>query len=155
MGMKLIIFPLLIMFTAAILGQVVSTSQLGNSVDGSVSGGSFSGGISINGNQSTVSGGEQLNFGIDPSTGAIAIIITALALGSVVGIQVVGSGLNAVSSMAIFKLTTLYVIWGLVGVLGIGTISAIPYFGWIIFFALTLAYTLGAIGQVSFSGGTE
>lgn len=154
MSMKLIIFPLLIMFFAALLGQLVTTSEL-EQIDPArqIQGGQWGGNITVDGTAQRIESDEQFNFGIDPVSGAIAIIVTLIALGGVVGIQVLGSGLNSVSSMAIFKLTAFYSIWAIVAVLGIGTILAIPIFGWVIFFALTLAYTIGAIGQVSFSGG--
>jgi hypothetical protein len=94
--------------------------------------------------------GSSLPFGLDLNTGVIAVLITAVAIGTVSGILVLGSGVNTVSTMIVFKSSLFFMIWALFSITGLAMLIAIPLFGWVIYLFLTLIYSIGVAQQIGF-----
>lgn len=92
--------------------------------------------------------GYDLTAGFDVENGVLALIIGLIALGAVAGIQVVGSGLSDFSVSVIYKSIAFYAIWGLLSAFGLDALTAIPIFGWLLYFILTIVYSAGIIQQI-------
>ena len=102
--------------------------------------------ITINGTTSTFgTSGNIVYFFIDPTQGAIILITTIFIIGAVIGIQILGSGLNEASSRA-FMYGIFYIgIWVILSVPSYPLIIGISLFGAIIYSVLTLFYAIGVI----------
>lgn len=95
---------------------------------------------------------EDVAFALDPITGGIALIITLAAIGGVLGIQFLGSGLND-SSVRIIMIGIFYTgLWAILSVLSMNLIFAIEIFGGLIYMILTILYAIGVVGKY-FGGG--
>jgi hypothetical protein len=91
-------------------------------------------------------------FTVDEFWGLIFIIVIIAIIGAFMGIQIFGSGM---SSRSIHLLTTavIYVgIWGLFSMMAMDLLIDIPYFGAVIWFALTFLYAFGVIRKFTESG---
>jgi len=91
----------------------------------------------------------QATFSIDVLTGAIAIIVGIIALATLLGIQILGSGLSDTSVRLISILSAYIGLWSVLSVLCIPLIIEIEIFGQLIYIGLTLAYTIGVIEKIS------
>ena len=97
-------------------------------------------------------------FAIDTSTivGAITIIsITLIAVASVVGISVVGSGLNPQSARIVVLAITYTGLWVLLSTLAYSLIVSIEIFGGVIYVTITIAYVIGVIQSISGGGSGD
>jgi len=93
----------------------------------------------------------NLNLSFDMTTGLVAIIIGAIALG-LIGIKVLGSGLDPQSVKIIWNGIVFYGLWLIFSVLAYNSIITIPSFGVIFWFMITFIYSLGVFGKMG-SGG--
>jgi len=106
------------------------------------------------GNQ-TLNGTEQqleleqgsLDLGFDMTIGLVAVIVGAIALG-LIGLHVLGSGLDSNSVKLIWNGIVFYGLWLIFSVLGYNSIVSIPIFGIIFWFILTFIYSLGVFGRM-------
>lgn len=97
---------------------------------------------------------DDVNFGLDPITGGIALIIALSVVGALIGIQFVGSGLND-SSVRIIMLAIFYGgLWAILSLLAYNLIVAIEVFGGMIYLVLTILYAVGVV-QLYFGGVSE
>lgn len=96
-----------------------------------------------------VSGLYNTTFGIDALTGALSIIIGLIAVASIVGIQVLASGISEQSVRTIIIIIGYAGIWGVFSVLAINLILSIELFGVIIYISLTILYTIGVMNKIS------
>jgi hypothetical protein len=85
------------------------------------------------------------------TTGLIALIIVLVVVGVVAGIRVLGSGLSSYSVMLIHKSTVYYGLWGVFSAFSFGLFLGIPIFGVLIWFALTLVYSIGFFSTLNSS----
>lgn len=108
----------------------------------------------VNGTTTTFSiGSGDVAFGLDALTGGIALIIALSVIGGILGIQILGSGLND-SSVKIIMVAIFYGgLWAILSVLSMNLIIAIEVFGGIIYLMLTIVYAIGVVGK--FFGGGE
>ncbi len=86
--------------------------------------------------------------GVDSLTGALTIIIILVALALVVGIQVLGSGLNDTTVKTIIVITGYASVWGIFSVLSINLIISIQIFGTLIYLFLTIIYVIGVVDKL-------
>jgi hypothetical protein len=114
--------------------------------------------ITMSGNQTLDNDTSQLSqeqtnavFNIDMTTGLIALIIVLVVVGVVAGIRVLGSGLSSYSVMLIHKSTVYYGLWGVFSAFSFGLFLGIPIFGVLIWFALTLVYSIGFFSTLNSS----
>lgn len=92
--------------------------------------------------------GYEINPEFSFQTGIIALIIVMIAVGVIAGIHVLGSGLSDTSINVIYKSVFFYSVWILLSVFGYPAINSVPVFGWILYFTLTLLFSLGVVEQI-------
>lgn len=91
----------------------------------------------------------SINASFDLQTGVLALVIIMIAIGVVVGFNVVGSGPNSQATKIIYTSLFFFTLWGLLSVFGLPAIIAVPIFGWVFYFFLTLFYSVGIIQQIN------
>lgn len=84
-------------------------------------------------------------FDITSTLGLIALIIGFMAIAAVVGIKIVGSGIGENSSQIIMQFTMWLAIWGVFSAMALPFVMAMETLGTIVYFTLTLIYTLGLV----------
>ena len=126
-GERLIIFPLVISFLAAIPTFLTSTSE------------------------TLVFSFLGFNFDITFSDFFLLLTGIVAVISIVAGINFLGSGLNDSATHILFKITTFGLLW--VFLIGISGIGGIPYVGIIIYWALSLLFFIGVILNIRGSGG--
>lgn len=88
-------------------------------------------------------------FNFDPLLTAITWIIVITVLAGVVGINVLGSGLNASSSKIIVVATAWSTAYIFFGIYGYPLIVAIPeMWGELLYISLTIVYSIGVFKQI-------
>lgn len=151
---KLLILPLILLAFSALMTQLINSEQTIYSYDDD--GNTYTWdpyNQTVNGTEIQYeTEGWTVNAGFDLQTGVIAVIIVMLAVGIVAGIQVFGSGLSEISVKVIYTSIFFYTLWLLLSVFGLPSITAVPVFGWVFYFFLTLLYSVGIVGQIN---GTE
>ena len=143
MSYKLIWTPLFILIVLAFLNILLGFNFGGYSVSDVVSTTTL-----IDGSTTTFVSEYDFSFGIDEGTGWIAILVGLLTLGAVVGANVLGSGLNDTSSKAVMTIIVFTGLWSFFSVFGWNLITGIATWGVIIWFGLTLMFTIGVIRQI-------
>jgi len=143
MSYKLIWTPLFILIVLAFLNILLGFNFGGYSVSDVVSTTTL-----IDGSTKTYVSEYDFSFGIDEGTGWIAILVGLLTLGAVVGANVLGSGLNDTSSKAVMTIIVFTGLWSFFSVFGWNLITGIATWGVIIWFGLTLMFTVGVIKQI-------
>lgn len=143
--MQLIYLPLALLLIVAVVSQGVAVS----SSFGSVTGDPLVGNLT-EGGESTELGveGYDINVGFTAQDGILAFIVAMIAVGALIGINVVGSGLSDTSVMIVYKSVAFFGLWGLISVFSFGGINAIPLVGWFLYFVLTFVYGLGVFQQI-------
>jgi len=99
--------------------------------------------------------GQDIIFSIDTTTliiSGISLIITIIAVAGILGISVLGSGLNPQSTRVIILITAYVGIWLTLSILAFNLIYSIEIFGSIIYITITLAYSIGVIKKL---GGSD
>lgn len=91
----------------------------------------------------------SVNVGIDSITGALAVIIALVGIATVVGIQVLGSGISEQSVKTIIVVIGYASIWGVFSALSLNLIVSIEIFGTIIYLFLTIMYAIGVMNRLS------
>lgn len=110
--------------------------------------------LSVNGTENVVNiPVGSFTFGISATQGAIAVLISVIALGAVVGVRVMGSGILGISAEIIVKGAFYFAMWGIFSVFAQPLIGAIPVFGVIIYLMLTIMYIVGFMQTLL--GGVE
>lgn len=89
----------------------------------------------------------SLDLSFDMTVGLVVIILGAIALG-LIGLNVLGSGLSDFSVKIIWNGIVYYGLWAVFSVLAITVILSIPYFGALLWFFLTMIYSLGVFGNM-------
>lgn len=95
---------------------------------------------------------DNFSFNLASSLGIIGIIIAAMALAAIVGIRVLGSGVNTFSVSTIVLGTVFLALWGIFSYLAISMITAASLLGVFFYMFLTILYMLGVVQQFSGSG---
>jgi len=139
-GLTLMIL-IILSFLSIILGENFISSSVNVLVDN----------ISIlNGTTSTYEvPQETVVFIIDPIAGGIAIIIAIGIIAAVLGVTVLGSGLNQASVRIILLIGAYTEIWILLSGLSANLIKSIEVFGVIIYIGLTLGYIIGVVQKIT------
>jgi len=137
---SLIILLILTVFSV-IFGASFGASVIENVIDNS---------LIIDGETTTMEvQGADLLFNIDALTGALVWIIVVIAIVSVIGINIIGSGLSE-TSVHIITLGTAYTtIWIVLSLLASPLILSIEVFGALIYVVLTIIYAIGFINKIS------
>ena len=96
----------------------------------------------------------EFSFGIDAGAGWIAILVALITVASVVGTNIIGSGLNDASTKALMTVIVFIGLWAFFSVFGWALITSIPVGGVLIWLVFTLMFSFGVISQI-FGGGSE
>lgn len=103
--------------------------------------------------QTNESGIETITVDVGSSLGFIGLVFGVMALATIAGLQVLGSGISDESVSAIVKGSALITLWGFFSAMSLALILTIPYsLGAIFYFFLTGIYTLGIINQIGHPG---
>lgn len=155
--MKLALIPLFLLIFACIFGMAYNYSLAGEDFRDDTFGGRFnSGGISDLNNYTLYEDGEGTELGFETASSsisfslggmAIALLVTTLALGAVVGINVLGSGLSQFSVKSIVVISVLMSVWLVFSTFGVSVFNTVPYFGLVLYFVLSLVYTFGVFQE--------
>lgn len=149
--------PLLMVLSLTVLGIIRGAGMVGFGADPVGDGwdgetyvdGSFEGNQTLDGESSRLSGGEgSQSINILLGTGVIIALTVSVGLVVVSGITVLGSGLNSVSVMAIFKTAFAMSLWGVCSWGAVGLLGEIPFFGLTLYFLLTFFFCIGLAGEV-------
>ena len=92
---------------------------------------------------------------MNSSLGLIALIVGLTFLAGIIGFHIFGSGENPVSVAFILLCTGLLAVWGVFSVLAMNLILELELLGPILYFALTVLYTVGIIMKIGGSSGGE
>lgn len=102
----------------------------------------------------STSGGSIIGVTINDALVFLGVVIGTIALVSVIGIQILGSGESEISIYVVVMFTALLSFWAILSLGALPLITSIPNFGAIFYVILTLMYTVGCFNTVS-GGGTE
>lgn len=159
--MKLAMIPLGLLIFACLFGVAWNMSVAGTAMSGSdvnsygdnYGSGDF-GGLD---NRTLYSDGAGTEVGFEDASNTIsfslsgmmiAIFSVALALGAIVGIQVLGTGLSQFTVKSIVVIAVMMSIWLVFSTFGYEVFDTVPYFGKIIYFCLSLSYTFGVFNEI-------
>lgn len=150
---KLLVLPLILLSFSALMTQLMASEESIYTTNGTDS-------YSFDSFNTTIDGADteyeidafSVNAQFTLQDGVLALIIITVALGFVVGFQVVGSGPNTQATRIFYTSLFFYSLWGLLTVFGLPSITIVPVFGWVFYFFLTLLYSVGIVGQIN---GTE
>lgn len=145
----LILGSLVIMLVILFFSLIFDYSFIGSSTTNTVNND-----LLINGSTSSLSTQDYtFAVNIDPTIGLLTIIIAVITLASIIGIQILGSGLSDTSIHVITVLTAYYGLWIALTVMVSGFIFQIELFGALIYMSLTIMYSIGIIQKIT--GGSE
>lgn len=92
-------------------------------------------------------------FYIDEFAGALVIIITIMIIATLIGLQIMGSGLSEHSVRIITIGISYFGIWSIFSVLSYQLILSIEIVGTLIYITLTIIFTIGIIQKIT--GGNQ
>jgi hypothetical protein len=98
---------------------------------------------------------DGLGVNLASSLGLIGAVIGIMALATVVGIKVLGSGISEFGVSTIVFGTFYLLVWGIFSVLSLSMLMQIAVFGGLLYFALTVMYTVGIVSSLGSSGGED
>lgn len=101
------------------------------------------------GRSQNAGGGSEVGVSISDSFGFIAVVVGIVALVSIVGFQVLGSGESEVSVAVITMFTGLLAFWTILSLGGLPLITSIPTFGVLLYVVLTAMYSIGCFKAIS------
>lgn len=144
---KFIYYPLFLLFMIGVFVQILNTSGASFSYSGSQNQ-AIIGNQILAGEESELElEGASLSLDFTMTAGIVAIIAGAIALG-LIGIKVLGSGLDSYSVKIIWNGIVFYGLWLMFSVLGYDFFASIPIVGIILWIGLTLVYSLGVFGRM-------
>lgn len=104
--------------------------------------------------RSSPQGVSVLGVELNTSTVFLAIVTCVIALVSVVGFQLFGSGESETSISVIVIFGGLMAFWSILSLGGLPLLTLVPYLGSLLYVILTLVYSIGCFKAIS-SGGSE
>lgn len=94
-------------------------------------------------------------FSLDTSLGWIVLLGVILAVGTIAGITIFGSGLSDASQQLLWKGTFFLTVWSMLSLMAYNLILAGGFFVFILYFILTIMYVIGVVRETYGSGGNE
>lgn len=147
---KFLIYPLIIFFLVAVVHQFYLFSNGDLSGTFSSNSGAVNQNLIQNGSATSIqTSGVTMNFSLD----FIAIIIGVVALGAVIGITALGSGLSERAQKIIFNSAVYYGIWGVLNALIVGVFLDMPLFGAFLLLCFSGVYTMGFLREINTHSG--
>ena len=146
----LISLTLLILIVLTLFSVILGNAFIGKTVPNV-----YDNDLIVNGTVSNLGvGGQDALFNIDPVLGFTLTIIVVVALASVLGITVLGSGLSPTTVRVMIIGITYAGIWIVFSILAEPLISSIEVFGTLIYVSLTIGYVYGVVQKIASGGDT-
>jgi len=98
------------------------------------------------------SGGISIDLG--SSLGLLGLLMGVMALAVVSGLTIFGTGTSDSSVNIVVTCTAYLAVWGVFSALTLNLLMGFDSYGWLIYFTLTIMYTLGIIQSFTNSGGS-
>lgn len=149
-----IFFPVILLMFTAVLYQSMAIASYGDSyLDDTVyvtNSSTMGGGLIENSTSTSVEmEGYALTVGWDASTGFFALIVGAIAISVICGIQVVGSGLTDFTVRFIVYVCIYYGFWMFISLFALEAFELMPLsLGWIVYLFLSVFYSFGVLEAV-------
>lgn len=89
------------------------------------------------------------SFSLSSVQFTVSIILTVIIVASLIGVNVLGSGLNEASTHNITIVIAYAGVWGLLSTLSYEFFVSIEIFGLFIWLGMTIAYSLGVIHKIA------
>lgn len=107
----------------------------------------------INGTEATFEiASKRINLFLSPTDGFFSVLVAIGVIILLLGVRVVGSGLNDEALRLISFILIYGGMWGCLSLLARGFLFNIPYFGLFFYVFLTILYVIGAIRKLSIGG---
>ena len=97
----------------------------------------------------------RISFSLNEAFQVLGLVVGIIALGVVVGLRVLGSGISDESVSAVIKGSAYMSVWAVFSVLAFPLMSSILVFGTILYFFLTVLYCLGTINSIGHPSGGD
>lgn len=94
-------------------------------------------------------------FSLDTSLGWIILFTAILAIGTIAGIRLFGSGLSDSAQQLLYKGTFFITLWTMLSLLSYDLIMAGGFLVFIVYFIFTAMYVIGTVRELYGSGGSE
>lgn len=143
----LITITLLILIVITLFSIIAGSSFTGNVIENVIDNE-----LIVNGTGSTLELDSSTFFNIDPVIGFTATIIVIVVLASVLGIQIIGSGLSPETVRVMIIGISYAGIWIVFSLLAEPLISSIEIFGTLLYVVLTIGYVIGVVQQIAGGG---
>jgi len=91
-------------------------------------------------------------FVLDPVLGGISILTTIGVIGGILGVTILGSGLNPESVKLVMSMIMYGGMWGLLSILAFPLLVSIEIFGAFIYVTLTIGYVIGIVQKLGDAG---
>lgn len=144
----LISITLLVLVVITLFSIIVGSSFTGNVIENVIDNE-----LIVNGTGSSIGLDSSTLFNIDPVIGFTATIIVIVVLASVLGIQVVGSGLSPTTVRVMVIGISYTGVWIVFSLLAEPLISSIEIFGGLLYVSLTIGYVVGVVQKIA--GGND
>lgn len=95
-----------------------------------------------------------LGFNMGSSLGVIGLVVAIIALATIAGLKILGSGVGEFSVQTIVVATSFVSLWALFSLMSMNLITQIPIFGVPFYFFITIMYAIGIFSSIS-AGGTD
>lgn len=92
------------------------------------------------------------SFSVNDSLGLIVLVGAVMALATIAGVRVMGSGVSDTSVSTLVIGSALITLWLVFSIMAMPLITQIPLFGNLFYFGITLLYTVGIISRIGGSG---
>ena len=143
----LIALTLSIMIAITLFSIIIGSTFTGNIVENVIDND-----LIVNGTPSSLGLDTSSLFNVDPVIGFTLTIIVIVALASVIGIQIIGSGLSP-ESVRILVIGISYTgIWVVFSLLAQPLIASIEIFGILMYVTLTIGYVMGVVQKITGGG---
>lgn len=147
--MKLYWLPLMLMFTCGIFYQLYENTTFTSFDDYSVSGDTWTINQTVNGTSTSLGFNiADFTLSFDLETSMIAILASFIIVAVVVGLNIVGSGMSDFGGKAVYTSLIMMAIWAIATGLCSEMFFAIPVFGLLLYFGLTVTYGMGIVEAI-------
>lgn len=91
---------------------------------------------------------DVLGFNMGTSLGVIGLCVAVIALATIAGVKIVGSGIGEFSVRTIVIATAFISLWALFSLMSMNMITQIPIFGVGFYFFITIMYAIGMFTEI-------
>lgn len=148
--MKYIIIPMAVIVILFLFGIFYNGETLDKNLTSGYTSQSINGTLTQNGEEISLETEEnEYDFAMNEAQGILAIVIAVSIIGSLIGINVLGSGLSEKTVTILYNTIFFYGLWALFSTFALEWLLIIPIGGWIIYASLTGILSFGIIKQIN------